>query len=124
MKPCPWCHSENVKLQQTYSDASVECKSCYARGPLCADGLTYEQAAKSAIDRWNDGLPRNEPQYGAITKIFGQLEIDHKRGVIYFHSVQTGFSILRICQLKQPIPAFKPDGLGVQYDLVKPKVDY
>jgi len=33
------------------------------------------------------------------TKIKGELEIDHARGVIYFHSNSTGCTILRICRL-------------------------
>jgi hypothetical protein len=33
------------------------------------------------------------------TKIKGELEIDHARGVIYFHSAKTGQTILRICRL-------------------------
>lgn len=38
------------------------------------------------------------------TKIEGQLEIDHERGVIYFHSSKTGSTVLRICRLPKPIP--------------------
>ena len=34
------------------------------------------------------------------TKIQGQLEIDHKRGVIYFHT-ELGNTLLRICQLPE-----------------------
>ena len=37
-------------------------------------------------------------------KIEGQLEIDTERGVIYFHSNETGWSKLRICGLPTPIP--------------------
>ena len=36
--------------------------------------------------------------------IDGQLEIDQDRGVIYFHSFNTGITALRICQLPTPIP--------------------
>ena len=38
-----------------------------------------------------------------ITRLKGEIEIDHKRGVIYFHSVDKG-TILRICNLPKPIP--------------------
>lgn len=41
------------------------------------------------------------------TKIEGQLEIDHKRGVIYFHITKgdmAGRTKLRISQLPTPIP--------------------
>jgi hypothetical protein len=38
--------------------------------------------------------------------IKGQLEIDHDRGVIYFHSL-TGQTELRICRLPYPIPKDK-----------------
>lgn len=34
----------------------------------------------------------------------GILEIDQERGVIYFHSIDTGGSLLRICRLPKPIP--------------------
>lgn len=37
------------------------------------------------------------------TTINGRLEIDHSRGVIYFHST-LGITILRICSLPVPIP--------------------
>ncbi len=40
------------------------------------------------------------------TKIDGQLEIDHDRGVIYFHS-NLGHTVLRICNLPTPIPKDK-----------------
>jgi hypothetical protein len=33
------------------------------------------------------------------TVISGQLEIDHERGVIYFHDGEAGSSVLRICNL-------------------------
>ena len=36
-----------------------------------------------------------------MTKIEGQLEIDHERGVVYFHANDTGWTVLRICQLLQ-----------------------
>jgi hypothetical protein len=39
------------------------------------------------------------------TKIEGQLEIDHERGVIYFHENATGITRLRICQLPRPVPS-------------------
>lgn len=35
-------------------------------------------------------------------KVNGQLEIDIDRGVIYFHNVNTGTTLLRICKLKIP----------------------
>jgi hypothetical protein len=37
-------------------------------------------------------------------QIAGILEIDQKRGVIYFHSETTGHTPLRICSLPKPIP--------------------
>jgi hypothetical protein len=49
-----------------------------------------------------------------ITKLKGELEIDHDRGVIYFHTSNKTFAkkanaitILRICQLPTPIPEYK-----------------
>ena len=38
------------------------------------------------------------------TTIEGELEIDHVRGVIYFHN-KLGYSTLRICNLPTPIPS-------------------
>lgn len=35
-------------------------------------------------------------------KINGQLELDIERGVIYFHSSETGCTVLRICGLQFP----------------------
>ena len=40
-----------------------------------------------------------------MVKIVGELEIDCERGVIYFHFIETGATVLRICQLPVPIPA-------------------
>jgi hypothetical protein len=37
------------------------------------------------------------------SEIQGTLEIDHERGVLYFHDHSTGITRLRICQLG-PIP--------------------
>lgn len=41
------------------------------------------------------------------TTIDGQLEIDHERGVIYFHATEgplAGASVLRLCRLPTPVP--------------------
>ena len=45
------------------------------------------------------------------TLITGQLEVDHERGVIYFHAIDDHFveqfstvSVLRVCKLPTPIP--------------------
>ena len=46
----------------------------------------------------------NQEDEMASTETYaGELEIDHRRGVIYFHSY-TGDTILRICRLPKPIP--------------------
>ncbi len=45
----------------------------------------------------------------AITKFDGTLEIDHARGVIYFHAGSgqgAAPTVLRICSLPKPIPQF------------------
>lgn len=34
-----------------------------------------------------------------MIRIKGELEIDTDRGVIYFHSSETGWTVLRICKL-------------------------
>ena len=47
------------------------------------------------------------------TKIEGYIEIDHERGVIYFHN-KLGYTTIRICGLPSPIPRPKP---GVLYQL-------
>jgi len=39
-----------------------------------------------------------------MKKIEGMLEIDEKRGVIYFHNNSTGQTFLRICNIKKEIP--------------------
>jgi len=45
------------------------------------------------------------------TKIQGELEIDHSRGVVYFHTTDSKqlavygtTTVLRICSLPKPIP--------------------
>ena len=48
-------------------------------------------------------------------QIQGALEIDQDRGVIYFHSLKTGHSPLRICSLPTPIP--NPSEYGMQLDV-------
>ena len=40
--------------------------------------------------------------------IEGQLEIDLKRGVVYFHSAASGGTVLRVCRLEIP-KSFNPD---------------
>ncbi len=47
-----------------------------------------------------------------ISQIPGILEIDHKRGVIYFHSSDETYglvTVLRICRLPKPIPELTSD---------------
>lgn len=46
-----------------------------------------------------------------MTKLKGELEIDHERGVIYFHTTDEKYVMaagivtpLRICHLPRPIP--------------------
>jgi hypothetical protein len=44
-------------------------------------------------------------EYSKMTQIIdGQLEIDAERGVIYFHSAETGQTVLRISRLPHPVP--------------------
>jgi len=55
-------------------------------------------------------------------KIEGQLEIDSKRGVIYFHAndaglAQHGWTVLRICRLPIPIPNPISGGLVRMIDI-------
>ena len=63
----------------------------------------------------------------STTTIQGQLEIDHDRGVVYFHGLNDQclrryktVTILRICQLPKPIPKNTPIDLthmhGVSYE--------
>jgi hypothetical protein len=44
------------------------------------------------------------PAHVRNTVMDGQLEIDHNRGVIYFHDGKTGTTQLRICGVWKPIP--------------------
>jgi len=37
------------------------------------------------------------------TRIIGHLEIDHERGVIYFHNTE-GYTTLRLCNVPTPVP--------------------
>lgn len=54
---------------------------------------------------------------GRTTEIQGMLEIDHDRGVIYFHAGKKDFimqnnvvTVLRICSLPKPIPQVRDHG--------------
>ena len=51
----------------------------------------------------------------AIIKIKGELEIDTERGVVYFHSEETGHSPLRISNLPTPVP--DPRAYGEMLDI-------
>ena len=51
-----------------------------------------------------------------MTKLQGELEIDHSRGVIYFHC-EGGYTVLRICGLKGQIPAPENDQKLYQVDI-------
>jgi hypothetical protein len=58
------------------------------------------------VDGW---VPTENPRRAHMTfKITGQLEIDHYRGVIYFHA-DDGYTALRICRLPRPIPKPAPN---------------
>lgn len=48
------------------------------------------------------------------TVLNGQLEIDHLRGVIYFHSKKLG-CVIRICNLPTPIPQIGDRGLDITH---------
>lgn len=56
-----------------------------------------------------------------ITRIQGVLEIDHERGVIYFHpnekeSIERAVGcVLRICSLPKPIPLINERGLDITH---------
>lgn len=47
---------------------------------------------------------RSRENHALSTQYDGILEIDHARGVIYFHCVHSGRTLLRICSLPKPIP--------------------
>ena len=56
------------------------------------------------------------------TEIKGQLEIDHERGVIYFHAADAQFvadhgviTVLRICNLPRPIPQIHERSLDITH---------
>ena len=55
------------------------------------------------------------------TKIDGQLEIDHDRGVIYFHvnkeyaERHKVITLLRVCKIPAPIPKYQHIDLIIEY---------
>ena len=56
------------------------------------------------------------------TVLNGQLEIDHNRGVIYFHLTDPEdvkkygtVTVLRICSLPKPIPEIKGNSLDISH---------
>ena len=57
-----------------------------------------------------------------VTCIEGMLEIDHDRGVIYFHAKDEEFvnkhnviTVLRICRLPTPIPTIHERSLDITH---------
>ncbi len=52
-----------------------------------------------------------------ITTLQGELQIDHSRGVIYFHqhSEDAVPTVLRICQLPKPIPQVQDRMLDITH---------
>jgi hypothetical protein len=54
-----------------------------------------EAEVKSNLEKLN---LKYEEENGKIL-VPGVLEINYKRGVIYFHSTENGLTVLRICQL-------------------------
>lgn len=54
-------------------------------------------------------------------KIKGEMEIDVKRGVIYFHSEEKGHSAFRMCGLPTPIP--DPSEYGNGLDITVTQLD-
>jgi len=54
-------------------------------------------------------------------KIDGELEIDMKRGVIYFHSKETGHSSLRICCIPKAL-MIDPREFGNMIDITMPVI--
>lgn len=57
-----------------------------------------------------------------ITKIKGELEVDHERGVIYFHITDPHEGLrrgvvtpLRICSLPYPIPPIEQRSLDITH---------
>lgn len=50
-----------------------------------------------------------------MIQIQGVLEIDEERGVVYFHSTDTGHTALRICSLPKPVR--NPSTYGVCLDI-------
>lgn len=53
------------------------------------------------------------------TRIAGQLEIDHNRGVIYFHGIEEGYTTLRICGLGKIPRPHRKDIYQLDYTLPK-----
>ena len=51
------------------------------------------------------------------TRLHGELEIDHERGVIYFHH-EVGYTVLRIQGIPVPIPSYDNDNKVIGMSLL------
>ena len=50
LKPCPFCGSDRLKINETATRAFVECKACKARGPKHE---SQWESKPYAVHNWN-----------------------------------------------------------------------
>ncbi len=104
IKFCPLC---GAKSRFLYNDTH-ECETC-ANTFRVHRGIPVDKPPRGQ-SRLNRKKAREITKV-ETTKIAGQLEIDHERGVIYFHCNDSqiadefgSVTILRICRLPAPVP--------------------
>lgn len=84
----------------------------------CGELRAVQVARLALTEALEDFAPKTWTREGGNRlKMFGELEVD-SRGVIYFHSLTTGTSILRIAGLPNKLSdEMDPEALGVQLDI-------
>ena len=61
LKPCPWCNSDQISIDEDFGPFGAQCDECHASGPICDTPETaaaewnrrhQEQDTASTFERW------------------------------------------------------------------------
>ncbi len=53
LKPCPFCGSDDLAIQEDIEDIYVVCNDCHVQGSPVHD----DELEKKAIEKWNNRTP-------------------------------------------------------------------